>query len=701
MEAPKKPDVAKARRPRAARACELCRLKKNKCDELVPCTYCRNRNVECIYRNSDNSRRTVYSTEYVKQLERQVKILSSREAKPELSRDDLLLTLQIGSPPANTPSQELAGAEGSFNDIGPPGAASTASPSTGNPSTEVSGVNRHTKNVEFYGRSSSMALLSRVQRNEGASPLEEEEEEDDDDDNEASLVTQLHNPGFFPLLSEGSNSNRLKTPAVYDVSYIQQCRAYLNGFFSTIHFIHPILDKNHFLARCEDHWAGNSASLSRSFVALYYSLLSLGALVGAPEEDSIDGMSNHDWSRKFFNEARALCGELNMTTDLEMVQCFFFMAKICQNELNPHLAYMFIGQAVRTALAMGINREPPAGSRKSIPLLKEESRTWWGLYSLETEMSFAMGRPDTLGVDLYHNRRYPLIGGDSVGTQDDLDMLEPAHCAIIQIMVDFSRITRTVCLGLYLSESPMNRNLTLARQIEVDLDHWLDELPPSIRPTRTFLSSRSLKYVKDAQYMKKQRLVLSIRYHNVRMLLFASFLTRERTSIDQVTPEMVPEIYKENIQKCLGSAKETIEIIYETYRHHDFFRTWYYNTTYTLFAVSIVLVYIVQEASDEEKQSLYPFVEMSIEVLETMDDCVVAVKAAKMIRRALKRAREGADARAHQQAREVVDMGNSGALNHYWGALNFMDGQIDVGFPFEIGDLDDSHMFSAFGAPEG
>ncbi len=31
----------KVRRPRAARACDLCRIKKNKCDELYPCTYCK------------------------------------------------------------------------------------------------------------------------------------------------------------------------------------------------------------------------------------------------------------------------------------------------------------------------------------------------------------------------------------------------------------------------------------------------------------------------------------------------------------------------------------------------------------------------------------------------------------------------------------------------------------------------------------
>lgn len=69
----------KVRRPRAARACNLCRLKKNKCDELYPCTYCRSRsnpvspfpprlihvanpvtspdrNVECVYQGQDVTR---------------------------------------------------------------------------------------------------------------------------------------------------------------------------------------------------------------------------------------------------------------------------------------------------------------------------------------------------------------------------------------------------------------------------------------------------------------------------------------------------------------------------------------------------------------------------------------------------------------------------------------------------------------------
>jgi hypothetical protein len=187
-------------------------------------------------------------------------------------------------------------------------------------SKEVTGVNRHTKNVEFYGSSSSMALLSRVRENEhnNSSPLEPDEDE-------GSLVSQLHNPAFATSPPEGHSQTQ---PALENtVLYHHQCRTFLNGYFSTIHYIHPILDKSFFLGRCEDIWSGNSHLQSRSFMALYYSLLSLGALVGSREEEATNGMGNLEWSRKFFEKARVLCSELSMTTDLEMVQCFFFMVR--------------------------------------------------------------------------------------------------------------------------------------------------------------------------------------------------------------------------------------------------------------------------------------------------------------------------------------------------------------------------------------
>lgn len=45
-------------------------------------------------------------------------------------------------------------------------------------------------------------------------------------------------------------------------------------------------------------------------------------------------------------------------------------------------SYMYVGLAVRTALAMGINREPSPQSKKPISQLKAEARTWWYVLNL-------------------------------------------------------------------------------------------------------------------------------------------------------------------------------------------------------------------------------------------------------------------------------------------------------------------------------
>lgn len=51
-----------------------------------------------------------------------------------------------------------------------------------------------------------------------------------------------------------------------------------------------------------------------------------------------------------------------------------------------------------------------------------------------------MGRPDTLGADLYHNRRFPLTEVALSAGGRDLELLDHAHCAIIKCMVDLSTL---------------------------------------------------------------------------------------------------------------------------------------------------------------------------------------------------------------------------------------------------------------------
>lgn len=122
-----------------------------------------------------------------------------------------------------------------------------------------------------------------------------------------------------------------------------------------------------------------------------------------------------------------------------------------------------------------------------------------------------MGRPDTLGADLYHNRRFPLIVGTPGTETSNPDLLDLPYCAIIKCMVDFSKITRDVCLKIYLADNTVPRTIELANQIEQDLDRWVQSLPEAIRPDSLVAHSTSLRSAKDPKWMKRQKLVLTIR----------------------------------------------------------------------------------------------------------------------------------------------------------------------------------------------
>lgn len=115
-------------------------------------------------------------------------------------------------------------------------------------------------------------------------------------------------------------------------------------------------------------------------------------------------------------------------------------------------------------------------------------------------MSFSLGRPETLGLDEYHNRRLPEV--------DD------AEYAIIPCMVDFGRIIRKVAVRIYHSPLSLQQKLSLALKIEKEMNEWVARLPTTIRPS-PWQEEAHLGGLKEPKWSRRQRLVLGIRmfYH--------------------------------------------------------------------------------------------------------------------------------------------------------------------------------------------
>ncbi|RGP75341.1 hypothetical protein FLONG3_5731 [Fusarium longipes] len=442
------------------------------------------------------------------------------------------------TPISQTPLPDLAGLQSPVSTgarLGPMPINDETQALTVSPSeeSEIAEVNQHTNGIEFHGNTSSMSFLGSLQRlrEQRAAPA------DPAGRKAFSLVSVLHNPSF---VSRRNFTSDLTVALAATGFYSKRANTFIEGYFGGIHYVHPIIDKEDFLSRADQLWRGTDCS-DVHFIALYLSVLSLGALTRTWNESTLDGLNRFQWSRKLFAEAQTVLDEIQFSSKLETIQSFYVMAKVCQNELNP-------------------NRQ-----------------------------------------DEYHNRAMPPV--------DD------SEYAIISAMVQFGRIMRKVSIGIYHSQLPTPETIGLACKIEREMDSWVDALP-----------QRRGASLRDPDWRRKQRLVLELRYHNVRMLLFRPFVTQCARERLQPSDELMRAV-----EKCISSAQKTIEIVYEAYKVHTYFRTWWYNTTYITIAASVLLLY-KSRTKERSPTSTLHLVETAIEILEVMDESIVARNAAEVIR---------------------------------------------------------------------
>ncbi|GAM36639.1 hypothetical protein TCE0_018r05879 [Talaromyces pinophilus] len=605
---------------RVANACERCRAKKYKCDESFPCWKCTKSQVQCVYKGDFHLQRQSQTISYIHELETRIEELTDRLHQVTFSSSSLCKTLSgataltnratAASPGRSIRNQELSAQPIIYED---------ETPSSDALEEEISELNRHTA-IESHGNTSYATALGRLQRaresvQQNVAPNRSMQHEFSNHCPAASgrsrdhygsgkvnisLIPTSHIPNFF--------TSQLQTPIQdgdrYLTEYTQQgnssdnkfyfeyAHAFMEGYFEYLDFIHPLIDKESFILGAHNLWFGKNPQPD-GFIALYLSLLSLGALIRAREQPPLGGLTGFD---------------------LEIVQALYLMAEICQNELAPHLAYKYLGLAIRTCLAAGYNRETPDVKTDQHYWI---SRAWWSLYSLEVELSFSLGRPDTLGMDGYHNRCEPNRG-------------EGSEYTIIPIMLDLAHIIRRVLVNLYNSRFSLQQRMKHSLEIERKLDKWLDALP-KILQSDFGQSDPPISVLRDPKWLKRQRLVLRIRYHNAQMFifrLFLSYLTISPQGEDGKAqgPE-AQKLLETAAKKCLDSARKTVDIIHEMFRQHSLFQCWWYNTTYITFAVTNILLPLSNKSlsflNPIEMSLLMESVNKSLEILEAMDESIV------------------------------------------------------------------------------
>lgn len=530
-------------------------------------------------------------------------------------------------------------------------------------------VNKQTQGTEYYGPTGVISFLSRLRSKAGSQhsqsdgpvrgggssakslvPLSivnflhsPEYEADSAQEPEASLPSQTSEQGHAELSARIPIQTRLvqaSTPLTVspstDTRYptldgeVEKICARL--FFQNLHLIHPVLHEAEFLARCQtEFWGGGRQQSSptpanRSFYALFCVVLALGAVTAG--EGAIPGFSSRGdgtasrvppalrVAKMYFERAKANMGDIFETCSLESTQTLFLMSVFCQSALNQHSCYMFSGLAIRTALAMGLPNDLHHKSR-------QESNLWWAMYSHEIEMCTSAGREPSLRPPSGYEWQ-PTIQSRTDYTAED----------IIQLMVPLAHILKQLAEDVYRDQRNSDLSGASIKSLELDrrLERWKADLPSCWH-----LKQQSLT---EPEWMTKQKIVLELRFLNAKILLHRPFLIAATTGTD-------PAVHDSHVKSCIAASRETIDVLYVAYMHRPYFRTWWYNTTYVLYASMILLYAVLSNIQPENWQQLLQDVDKSLEILRVMNKITIAKRCEQITAEVLETARRLCQHRLH------------------------------------------------------
>lgn len=230
-----------------------------------------------------------------------------------------------------------------------------------------------------------------------------------------------------------------------------------------------------------------------SFLPLLYIVMSVGCLFSDDGAGTLD-VSGYESAIgqgfQFFKAGRQLL-EITDCRDLTSLQAICFMVLFLQSSAKLSTCYSYVGIALRSALRLGLHRSVTADFN---PIERElRKRIFWVIRKMDVYVSTLLGLPQMLSDDDI-DQEYPLDIDAEFITVDGIQPMPAdhtplmagsnAHTRLANIMMKVVRYIYPVKNAQFRSESDHRYVVSHAkiREIERDLQAWMEELPPALRP---------------------------------------------------------------------------------------------------------------------------------------------------------------------------------------------------------------------------
>ncbi|KAF2114551.1 fungal-specific transcription factor domain-containing protein [Lophiotrema nucula] len=584
------------KRRRVTRACDECRRKKIKCDGKQPCTHCTVYSYECTYDQPSNRRRNA-APQYIEALETQLKRAKALLfiISPTLDLNDpsidaalqngMLPQMHIAGPrpqqaphghPLSQPREELSRAESHDPQL------ESMVKATGQLDLDEEG------NWDYHGHSSGLSFMRRVQQQfgdimapQGTSPFIK-----------YRPMSQVFDSPSSAHQSPADSSSNMLAPGL-DLPNKKEARMLCDNALidagALLRVVHiPSFYKS--MDRIYETSPENYENAENQFLPLLYAVLALGTLFSkkADELDQIGYESAIDEGFKYFKASRQLL-DIADCRDLTSLQAIVFMIQFLQSSAKLSTCYSYIGVALRSALRMGLHR---SFNVNFTPIEAEtRKRVFWVIRKMDTYVGAMLGLPIFLSDDDV-DQDWPTEVDDEYITETEIRPMPEgkisliaaanAHTQVIQILAKICKyvypIKGTQSGGKH--SVAYSVSYSKIREIEQDMQHWLDQLPMALKPGG-----------EAPQVIVRVQQLLRMAFAHAQLLLYRPFLHYVTQSSKGKTDDQRAFACA---SACISVSRNIIHITAEMKRR-GFLVGAYWFSMYTTFFAIISIIYFVLE----------------------------------------------------------------------------------------------------------
>ncbi|KAF2744844.1 hypothetical protein M011DRAFT_448672 [Sporormia fimetaria CBS 119925] len=606
------------KRRRVTRACDECRRKKIKCDGKQPCTHCTVYSYDCTYDQPSNRRRNA-APQYVEALETQLKrakaILTIVFPTLDLNDPSLDVPLQNGllpqlpmrglrpQLPPQPPQPQQPYPEAPL----PPRPQDT--PADEPQDSHLESMVRATGqldldeegNWDYHGHSSGLSFMRRLQQQTGD-------------------IIMPPSPGSSPFvryrrpLSQVFDSpasahqspveHATTLPAGTDLPTKEEARVLCENALIDAGALMRVVHLPSFyrsMDRIYDVPSENYGNAENTFLPLLYAVLALGTLFSKRDagSDETGYEACIDDGFKYFKASRQLL-DIADCRDLTSLQAIVFMIQFLQSSAKLSTCYAYVGVALRSALRQGLHRS--FNVNFSVIESETRKRLFWTIRKMDIYVGVMLGLPTFLD-DSDVDQEHPAEVDDEYITETEIRPMPEgtlsilaasnAHTKIVLILEKICKVVYPIKGTHAGGQNAVSYSVSYSeiRELEKDLQRWLDELPMALRPGGD-----------PPQTIMRAQQLLRMGYGHAQLLLYRPFLhyvaqTYQSKPID-------PRAFA-CASACVNVSRNIIHITVEMKRRRLLYGAYWFSMYTTFFAIISILYYVLENPDMTGSQELF------------------------------------------------------------------------------------------------